>query len=202
MFYSLKDLSKNEKYVFYFTLFYIILFTLHAISKKNGEFIFYSITMLLLLEFGIYLNKKVRFPEFIIIGLSLLGLMHILGGNVKFGQTRLYEIFFFNGLLRYDNIVHIFGSAMSTLVLNSMFFSFAIEKLYLKLGLFYFALILMTLGVGVLNELVEFITVIFFNAEEQVGGYINNTVDLVYNLIGALISIIIIDSYRLHKIKK
>ena len=105
-------------------------------------------------------------------------------------------------MIRYDNIVHTFGSLMATFAMNTMFFSYSRQGANIKIGFYYIALILMAMGIGVINEIVEFITVLFLNAEEQVGGYINNTVDLVYNLIGSLIAIIILDLYNMNQMRK
>jgi len=192
-------LYTKEKAVVVFTFFYIFLFSALSFSKGNREFIFYSITMLLLLLLGIYVNRQVKLPELTILGLSTLGLLHILGGNVVIRNTRLYDTFFVFDIFRYDNIVHVFGTLLATFVLNTLFFGFSRDTSNIRLGLYYFSLVLMALGVGVFNEIVEFLAVLFFNSEEGVGGYLNNAVDLIYNLIGALVAVIFIDTYRVYK---
>ena len=63
----------------------------------------------------------------------------------------------------------------------------------------------MGLGVGLINEIVELIAVVFLNAQENVGGYLNNAIDLVYNSIGVIVAIILLDmawQYRLGKLKR
>jgi hypothetical protein len=63
-------------------------------------------------------------------------------------------------------------------------------------------LILISLGIGALNELIELIAVVFLGATEGVGGYINNALDIVFNLFGAVISCIYIwFHYEKDKIK-
>jgi glycopeptide antibiotics resistance protein len=54
----------------------------------------------------------------------------------------------------------------------------------------------MALGVGTVNELVEFLAVVFLNAEEAVGGYFNNSLDIVFNTIGSLLATVLIYIYR------
>ena len=58
----------------------------------------------------------------------------------------------------------------------------------------------MSLGAGVFNEVVEFIAVVLFQEQNKVGDYYNNAIDLVYNSIGSLTAIVVIDIYRLYKI--
>ena len=49
---------------------------------------------------------------------------------------------------------------------------------------------LASLGLSAINEIIEFSTVAFFNAD-GVGGYHNNALDLVFNLMGILLAIAI-----------
>ena len=56
-------------------------------------------------------------------------------------------------------------------------------------------LILMALGVGAINEIIEFIAVEFLEAAQQVGDYENNAKDLVFNLFGSFIASLIIYNY-------
>ena len=42
-------------------------------------------------------------------------------------------------------------------------------------------------GLGALNEIIEFIVTVFV-PENNVGGYVNTALDLVFNLIGAVIA--------------
>jgi len=200
-----KDLKRNDQLVVFFTLFYTIFFTIYAIIKGNYEFIFYSLVFLMLFELGIYIHKKVQLPAFIIIGLSLLGFMHILGGNLSIGETRLYDKIFLFGMLRYDNIIHAVGSILATFVLNELFYSIIERGTIIERRFYYFSLFLMGLGVGLINEIVELVAVVFLNAQAGVGDYLNNAIDLVYNSIGVIIAVIILDlnwQYRTGKLKK
>ena len=102
----LKGLKSNDLLVVFFTLFYLIFFTAYAVSQSNYEFIFYALIFLLLFELGIYIHKNIELPAFIIIGLSLLGFMHIIGGNISVAGERLYDTVFLLDLVKYDNIIH------------------------------------------------------------------------------------------------
>jgi|GEM_PF-1220008 len=201
----LTGLKQNDLIVVFFTLFYLALFTINAIVKSNYEFILYSLTMLWLLALGIYIHKRIQLPISIIVGLSLLGFMHILGGNIFIAGTRLYGKIFLFGLVRYDNIVHFIGSILITFVLNELF-CFLIEKeTIVERRLYYLALFLMGLGVGLINEIVELAAVVYLNAQAGVGDYLNNAIDLVYNAIGVIMAVILLDldwQYRSGRLKK
>jgi hypothetical protein len=47
-------------------------------------------------------------------------------------------------------------------------------------------------SIGAINEIVEFSTVVLFDAGEAVGGYYNNAIDLIFNFIGAIIAALVI----------
>ena len=63
-------------------------------------------------------------------------------------------------------------------------------------------IILIASGIGAFNEIIEFFAVVFFNAAKGVGGYFNNALDLVFNLIGAIIASFIITKYHSVRIKR
>src|SRR3989338_7258950 len=140
-FIKVKDF-RREKVVMLFTLIYILTFSYYSFLRGNIEFVFYSFLLLLFLNIGIYIHKKVQLPEFIVIGLSLFGLLHILGGNIDIKEIRLYDMEFFYGIIRYDNIIHIIGSSLVALVLNVIFFFIVEKNQKIILPLYYFALFL------------------------------------------------------------
>jgi len=200
-----RGLKRNDQLVAIFTFFYLVFFIIYAVIKANYEFIFYSLVFLLLIELVIYVHKKIQLPAFIVIGLSLLGFMHILGGNVFIGETRLYDKIFFFDLVRYDNIIHFVGSILGTFALNELFYSVIERETKIERRFYYLSLFLMALGLSLINEIVELMAVVFLNAQAGVGDYLNNAIDLVYNSIGAIVAVIILDinwQYRHGKLKK
>jgi hypothetical protein len=188
-----KGLEQNDLTLVFFTIFYLVFFTVNAIVKSNYEFILYSLTLLGLLVLGIYIHKQVQLPAFIIIGLSLLGLMHTLGGNIYIDGVRLYDKIFLWDMLRFDNIIHTTGSILATFVLNELFYFLLEKRTIINRRFYYFSLFLMGLGVGLINEIVELMAVVLLNAQDGVGDYLNNAIDLVYNSIGVILAIIILD---------
>lgn len=200
-----RGLKRNDRLVVFFTLFYLVFFAIYAAIKGNYEFIFYSLIFLLLFELGIYVHKRIQLPALIVVGLSWLGFMHILGGNISIAGARLYDKTFLLGAIRYDNIIHSIGSILGIFVLNELFYFLIEKKTMIERRFYYFSLFLMALGLGLINEIVELMAVVFLNAQAGVGDYLNNAIDLVYNSIGAIVAIIILDinyQYRLGKLKK
>lgn len=108
---------------------------------------------------------------------------------------KLYEFMIFDLvgepylIFKYDQFVHIVGFAGATL---AMYF---LIKPLLKDGHPWISLsvvvIMAGLGVGALNEIVEFF-VSEIVGETGVGGYINTSLDLVSDLVGAFIAMMTI----------
>jgi hypothetical protein len=181
-------MKKGLKSLVTITLIVLIGFLIKAILAKNYEFIGYWIVLVLLFLLVIKSDNKFNFP---LIGLwffSIWSMLHMAGGLIKINSVRLYDFILFNiigdpyFILRYDQVIHAYCYfAISILIYFAM-------KNYTKdkKALIIFS-ILSTLGIGLLNEVIEFGMVIFANAAEAVGGYYNTALDLVFNLIGAVI---------------
>lgn len=129
-------------------------------------------------------NRRVRLPGWILWGLSIWGLMHMVGGLVAWESSAngiVYGIWLVPGVLRYDHLTHFFGFAMGTaacwfpLQARTARWEAPAAKA-LMAGL-------MGMGLGALNEVVEFAS-IYAVPEQQVGGLENLGWDLVYNLMG------------------
>jgi predicted Rossmann-fold nucleotide-binding protein len=57
-------------------------------------------------------------------------------------------------------------------------------------------LVLIAGGIGVFNELLELLAVIVLHVGPQVGDYLNNTLDLLYNTLGSVVASIFVISYH------
>ncbi len=173
------------------SIFLTILLVYFAI-QQNFEFIGYTIVTSLLYLAVIKADKKYNFPTQSVWLFAIWIAMHLLGGSVYIDGTRLYDLILinmFNGggefmMLKYDQFVHAYCYfAISILVY------FVLKKHMKKdqqAALVTFT-ILSAIGIGLLNEVIEFIMVVFADAAEAVGGYYNTALDLVFNLIGAII---------------
>ena len=187
---------KNRNYlILYFTLAYMAAFAVNAYVHRNLEFIYYTILLIGLVYFVVYIHQNLRLGFFLIFNISLLGFFHLLGGNSYIGTVRLYEYYLAPNFFRYDNFVHAYTSFIATILLYTLTADFIDERVRKRFGIFCFGLVLMTLGLGSINEILEFLAVIFFDAAEQVGGYYNNSLDLVFNTLGSVVGCFVVYLY-------
>ena len=170
----------------FFTIGYLIFFTILALLNKNYEFLYYAIVMSSILFIIILYHKKIHLSPHIIAGLTIVGALHIFGGNIYLNGTRLYDIWLIPNLLKYDHLVHFIGTFTVTFVMYSLLYPHLDKKLEHNRILLSILLILIASGVGAFNEVLELGAVIYLNAAKQVGGYFNNAFDLLFNLLGSI----------------
>ena len=169
----------------------LVLFTIFFMFKGNYEFLMYAITIGLLIYIIFKTDKMFNYSNLSKWGFVVWLFAHLSGGAFYFNNTRLYDIVFipllgepFN-ILRYDQIMHILSYFVLTLFIYSMIISFAKKKPLLIA----ITALLAGMGLGAINEIIEFSTVVFFNST-GVGNYYNNALDLIFNFIGALIAVL------------
>ena len=187
---------KKNYLIFIFTLVYLAVFTINAIFRQNYEFLYYTFLMVTLIYIVSSIHKKLHLGFFIIINLSVLGFLHLLGGNLYFGQLRLYDFYIIGGIIKYDNVIHTYATFIATLGLYSLIEPFIDISLKKQYYIFALILILMAIGLGTINELVEFFAVLLFDVTEEVGGYFNNALDLLFNTLGAIVGTVVIYFYN------
>ncbi len=173
--------------LFWFTVCYLVLFSIIASVQKNYKFLYWVGIMSVFIFIILVYYKRLHLSVSLITCLTIFGAMHIMGGNIYINSIKLYDTWLIPGIFRYDNLVHTFGTAITTLI--------AYNILQPKMGnsrphrpfAFTLMLVLIAMGIGALNEVVEFFAVVFLGAGHAVGDYFNNQLDLVYNLIGSII---------------
>jgi uncharacterized membrane protein YjdF len=113
------------------------------------------------------------------------------GGGVYINGVRLYDIILIPlsttyPILRYDQVVHIFGFAAATLMMFDLLRPLLKENLqgYVALSV---VVIMAGLGVGAFNEIVEALVAATV-PQSGVGGYVNTALDLISDLIGAILA--------------
>lgn len=184
--------AKYYKTVELFTLGYIFLFSLIAVSRGNYEFLFYT-TYMVVMVWGIARYHATLHISELVVGLiSLFGLLHLLGGTVYLGDIRLYDMAFFGGPLHFDNLVHTCGGMLAAAVSYNVLhihFDKSVRHHHLVES---FILVTLASGIGAYNELIELCAVVFLDAGVEIGDYMNNAVDLVFNFIGAALCTILI----------
>lgn len=186
---------KGQLQIMIVNLLMLVLFSVHFLANANYEFVMYIGVIVFFLIVFISTNSKVYYPNGLLWALTAWALMHLSGGALYFYDVRLYDIIIIPlseklPILRYDQIVHIFGFGTATALMFYILKPLLKPKLngYWSLSI---VVIMAGLGVGAINEIVEFFTSLIV-PESGVGGYINTSLDLAADLIGAIIAMFVI----------
>ncbi len=197
-------MTRQETGVLAFTATYMILGAYRACASANHEFQFYLVTMVLLITAVLVVHRHIRLSPGLLWGLSLWGALHLIGGMVTLpdglavsGTKHVwYNWWLIPERLRYDQVVHAFGFGMTTwLCWQALTAAMARrhparQPLRPTWGL---AVLCMAagMGFGALNEVVEFAATLTV-PDTNVGGYENTGWDLVANLVGASMAMLLI----------
>lgn len=185
-----------EKAVAIVTLAYVLGFTVWFLSVGNYEFIVYIATMLALIGLVGMSLRSAEYPPPMLWALSLWGLLHMAGGGVPADGSVLYnlhlvplvqqgEIF----ILKYDQAVHAFGFGVTAWVLHHLITRHFPAVRGTATAYVYPALA--SMGLGALNEMIEFSAVLMV-PDTNVGGYMNTALDLCFNAGGAVLAMLLV----------
>ncbi len=165
------------------------------LARQNYEFVIYvGVIVFFMCVIGATL-PKVDYTLSALIGLSIWSAMHLAGGGIYIGGVRLYDVMLMKlsaryPIFRYDQLVHVWGFGVATVVMYCL-----LRRPISRPGANPVAvgvvLLMAGLGVGALNEVVEFAVSVCV-PESGVGGYINTSLDLCANLLGAFLGLIYI----------
>lgn len=172
-----------------FVLFYTLVFGGIALSQGNAEFVFYTVAMVLYIAGVLWLDSRIHLSSMAFWLLATWGLLHMAGGVVPIPEEWmdgekpvLYALRVVDRLPRYDQVVHTFGFFAATVVCAEALRAAIKTRLSVGLAI---GCALMGMGLGAVNEIVEFVAVLVM-PETGVGGYINTGWDLVCNGVGAV----------------
>jgi putative membrane protein len=189
-------LSRAEWGVLAFTLAYMGGFTAWFLAAGNVEFLWYIVTMCVLIGLVGWLSRRAALPVPILWALTLWGLLHMAGGGVPVGDGVLYGVTLIplveDGeltILRYDQAIHAYGFGVTAWLVWGLAVGTVPAMRGTRTVLTLSALAAM--GLGSVNEIVEFAAVLAL-PETGVGGYVNTALDLVFNAAGAVIAVLAI----------
>ncbi len=157
---------------------------------QNYEFLLYAVTVIILI---IILYQTDQYFKFIRLGLWLFNIwliLHILGGLASYDGVRFYDLILLDlvgepyYILKYDQFVHFYCYIVIAMLMWSVIHS--IVKQNISNTVACIVTILTASSLGALNEIIEFLAFIMLGTE-GVGGYINTAIDLVANLLGAIV---------------
>jgi hypothetical protein len=179
-----------------FTLLYLLIGLNASLTGRNWEFVFYIGVVLGLGLLILAIRRRAGFTPGLLWALSIWGLLHVIGGLVLVpydwpiaGTKRVfYSWWIIPDLLKYDNPVHAYGMGVATWACwQGLRTATGLQTP--SAGMLAIAA-LAGIGLGALNEVVEFIATLFLDT--NVGGYRNTGFDLIYNTVGAVIAVYLI----------
>lgn len=184
-----------------FSGIYLLAALAGAVATGNGEFIFYIVVMVVLGAVVGFVHFRIGLPEAALWALSVWGLAHMAGGLVAVpagwpthGPNQvLYSLWLIPERLKYDQIVHAYGFGVTAWIcwlgLRASLIRSGVDAVPTagRLVLVWVA----GQGFGALNEVIEFAATLLV-PETNVGGYRNTGWDLVANLVGATIAVLLV----------
>jgi len=191
----MSKITKTQIGVLIFSILYVIAFAVYYIVNTNYEFMLHVSILVLAIILISILHYKFRFSTGILVGISIWGLLHMLGGSLKIGGTRLYSIILLNivpsqNILKFDQFLHMYCYIIVTLMAFFLLKPNLSKKMHW--ATISVLLIFVGMGMGALNEIIEFAAVLSM-VETGIGGYENTLWDMVFNTFGALIAVIYIN---------
>ncbi|NLF21885.1 MAG: DUF2238 domain-containing protein [Lentisphaerae bacterium] len=172
----------------WFSWFTLAFFTVFFVMKGNREFLLYALSLSVLIGVVQASDRRLHYAAGVKWCFWLWLVMHMCGGFVHLNGVRLYDVVLLPlvdapyHILRYDQFVHAFcyftiGGLLLTVV------SARAAPAAPRWGVALLT-VLAALGVGAVNELIEFAAVAGFGTD-GVGDYFNNALDNVFNALGA-----------------
>lgn len=165
--------KKSEVPILLVNLIYILAFGSLSLLRLNYEFVIYCAVIVLFLLLICVFQRRIQFDCCTLWGLTLWGFLHMAGGHLFIGGTRLYDqillpVWSKYGILKYDQFVHVLGFGVATLV------CFHLLRPHLKAEVRSWAVLsvlaaLMGMGLGAFNEVIELL-VVWVVPQSGVGG--------------------------------
>lgn len=170
-------------------------FTAAFVAAGNTEFLVYTVSLTVLIAFVQRTDRTLNYLPLVKWCFLAWLVMHMAGGFVHLRGIRLYDLVLVPlvgppyEILRYDQFVHLFCYFVITGMLRSLVARIMAAEARRRMVLM--VVVLSAMGVGALNELIEFSTVAFFGST-GVGDYTNNALDNVFNTAGAFLALMIL----------
>ena len=162
---------------------YVAGWTLYGLAADRPATTAYLITMVLVFVVVSELDARIRFSDPVLWIFCAWGFAHMAGGLVPVGEGVLYNASLGSTVIRYDRVVHAIGFGTAAIACWQGLCETLDARPEVGVGLA--ALVaLMGMGVGAVNEVIEFFASQTFAA--NVGGYRNTGWDLVANLAGCV----------------
>lgn len=186
-------MKKSHLWILIFNAIYLAAFLIYYIIINNYEFIWYIFVIIILgTIIGLNLNQS-RLTNGVLWMLSIWGLVHMLAGGLVIDGTTLYSLKLIDiidkggqfYILKMDQVIHLYGFFVCSVLIYQLLKSIGSSGLK-NPKLMIFISWLGSMGLGALNEMVEFIAFASFT-HTGVGDFYNINLDIVFNAVGALL---------------
>ena len=169
-----------------FTLSYLAVFLVAGLVIGSDVAVPYVVLIVVLILVVSRLEARFQLGGGVLWGLSVWGFAHLAGGVIPIdGDRTLYNAVLGVELLHYDRLVHLFGFGFATLVCGKVLAAWLPHGQITPSAAV--LVVLAGLGVGAVNEIVEFGATLVL-PDTNVGGYVNTGWDLVFDVVGALVA--------------
>ena len=173
----------RERWLVVATLGTIVGWTVYGLVTDAPATFAYLITVVLLAVVVAFVHGRVGFSRAVLWILWAWLFAHMAGGLVPWGDGVLYNAGS-GEVVRYDKIVHAIGFGTATI---ACWQALRATNPSIRVTPGVVALVAaMGMGVGALNEVVEFFASTLFAS--NVGGYVNTGWDLVANMVGCIVA--------------
>lgn len=195
---SILNLRKDQYPILYANALALAIFASIFSYRKDFEFLGYIGVIFVVIAFVNASNKWANYSNALSWVLSIWGWMHLAGKAIYIGGVRLYDIVLIPiyrplEVFRYDQLVHSVGMIAATIGLYYIYKAILKPELSSNWRMLVLLLIASGLGIGVSNEVVEFVLSLIID-NTGVGGYVNNSVDQLANLLGIMIAVVYLRS--------
>jgi hypothetical protein len=183
-----------------FTLAYFMAGIILILVRQDYEFLVYLGVMAAVTALILHVHRRVNLVLASLWGMSVWGLLHLAGGLVAVpadwpvsGSQVLYSWWLIPRFLKFDNIVHAYGFGLATWICwQGLAASLHSQNQPARPTVGRLTLAAAAgQGFGALNEVLEFIVTLVV-PNTNVGGYVNTGWDLVCNLLGSLLAVLLI----------
>ena len=189
-----EKITKPAWMIFIFTILYTFIFGIYYFRIGNFEFLWYVGILIVILFLVVMFHKKYHFSNGVLLAISVWGLLHMIGGmdinGVRTYARIIYPLFSAEtagtDIFRYDQFMHFYVYVVATFMLHRIVISYTKD---MPRSILSVLLVLMGIGVGAINEIVEFLPALLL-PESGVGDYFNTMWDIIFNTLGSLAAVL------------
>lgn len=158
------------------------------------EFSVYAVLTIVALGFSWRFFRDYQVPSYILIFVQAGIFIHFSGGLIVTDGFRLYDTFLIG--IRFDKYVHFLNAFTAAIVINYVTYLFDIQIPRFR----YFFIVLVVLGLGAIIEIIEYLVMLTIPSN-GIGDYHNNMQDLIANLGGCTLFLVLLKLKTASKFK-